>query len=337
MRARRCALAIAVGISLVRVAGAAEPERLAPGDHSRDIGFAGLARSFVLHLPPAATGGAPLPLVIAFHGGGGNAEGFQAYAGLDAVSDREGFAVVYPNGTSRAAADPSTLLPPRLRRLFTWNAGGCCGFAMDENVDDVAFARRVVSAVAELAPIDRARVYATGHSNGAMLAYRLAAEAADEIAAIAPVAGAMNLRAAFAPSRAVPVLHVHSVDDPRARYDGGETRSFAGIVVHHEPVMAGLRAWQERNGCSGPSRELERRRAPAASGAGEQTAVHLAATCPASAPVELWKLGGVGHGWPGETAGPLPERLVGPHGDVIDAAEEAWKFFARFGSPGAAR
>jgi polyhydroxybutyrate depolymerase len=76
---------------------------------------------------------------------------------------------------------------------------------MDEKVDDVDFARRVIESVAELARIDRARIYATGHSNGAMMAYRLAAEAADEIAAIAAVAGAMNLRGEFAPSRAVPV------------------------------------------------------------------------------------------------------------------------------------
>jgi hypothetical protein len=62
--------------------------------------------------------------VLAFHGGGGEAQGFKGYAGLDTVADREGFIVVYPNGTG--------VLP---RRLLTWNAGECCGYAMNQRVD----------------------------------------------------------------------------------------------------------------------------------------------------------------------------------------------------------
>ena len=68
-------------------------------------------------------------MVFAFHGGGGEAEGFKRYAGLDAVADREGLLVVYPNGTGIL-----------LRRLLTWNAGDCCGYAMNQRVDDVGFA-----------------------------------------------------------------------------------------------------------------------------------------------------------------------------------------------------
>jgi len=319
------ALGIALALSLASAAGA-EREPLAPGDHALPLPYKRVARSYVLHLPPAARGEAALPLVIAFHGGGGNAKGFQEYAGLDAVADREGFAVVYPNGTGRLAP-----------RFLTWNAGRFCGYSLDNKIDDVGFARRVIESVAAHAHIDRARVYATGHSNGAMMAYRLAAEAADEIAAIAPVAGAMNLRREFAPSRALPVLHIHSVDDPRARYAGGENKSIAGTLVHHEPVIAGLQQWEKRNGCGGAGKELERRSAPAPNGGGEQTAVHIAAGCPAGSAVELWKLSGVGHGWPGENPGPLPERVMGPHGNVISAADEIWRFFARFPAQPAVR
>ena len=313
-------LGIGLGM-LVASSALGERERapLAPGDYARPLSHKRLARSYVLHLPPAAAQEARLPLVIAFHGGGGNAEGFQAYAGLDSVADREGFAVVYPNGTGRLA-----------KRFLTFNAGGCCGWAMDNKVDDVGFALKVIDSVARLARIDRSRIYATGHSNGAMMAYRLAAEAADQIAAIAPVSGGMNLRREFAPSRAVPVLHIHSTTDPRALYAGGDNKSIGGLTVHHQPVIAGLQQWETRNGCGGPGTELERRTAPAPSGQGEHTAVHIAAACPARSPVELWKLSGPGHGWPGESAGPLPERVMGPHTNVIHAAEEIWSFFARF-------
>ena len=152
----------------------------------------GRARSYVLHVPLRQASG-PRPLLLAFHGGGGNGPGFQEYAGLDALADRDGWLVAYPNGTSRWFDE----------RLLTWNAGDCCGYAQAPTVDDVGFALAVIDDVARPRTADRRRVYATGHSNGAMLAYRLAAEAAERVAAIAPVAGAMSLE------------HVRSL---RARY-----------------------------------------------------------------------------------------------------------------------
>src|SRR5687767_1404970 len=102
---------------------------LAPGDHALSLQHGGRQRSYLLHVPRATESARSLPLVLAFHGGGGEAEGFKGYAGLDAVADREGFLVAYPNG--------SGLLP---RRLLTWNAGECCGYAMNQRVDDVGFA-----------------------------------------------------------------------------------------------------------------------------------------------------------------------------------------------------
>ncbi len=285
--------------------------RLAAGDHNIELEQGGNVRRYVLHLPPESGGGAPLALVLAFHGGGGNGPGFQDYAGLDAVADREGFAVAYPDGSGRSFE----------RRLLTWNAGGCCGHAQKIEADDVHFALAVIDDIARRAPLDRARVYASGHSNGAMLAYRLAAEAADRIAAVVAVAGAMNLTR-FEPALPVPVLHIHSVDDPRAPYAGG-TRSTFGRPIHHRSVESELVRWRERNGCRGEPRELERRE-----DAGH-TAVHLAWSCPESAPVELWRLSGPGHGWPGGRT-PLPERVIGPETEVISAAEEIWRFASRF-------
>jgi polyhydroxybutyrate depolymerase len=326
---------VCVSALSLAVAAPAFAERgpLPPGDHTRPLPYKRLSRGYVLHLPPAAAQPAPLPLVLAFHGGGGNAAGFQKYAGLDAVADREGFAVVYPDGTG-PFLNSSMPVPPALQRLFTWNAGRCCGWSMDEKIDDVGFSLRVVEAVEQVAHIDSARVYATGHSNGAMMAYRLAAEAADRIAAIVPVGGAMNLKQPFAPARAVPLLHIHSVSDPRAPFGGGDRESIAGVKVHHEPALAGLQLWEKRNGCNGKAKQLEQRSIPAPNGMGEHSALHIAAACPENAPVELWRLAGPGHGWPGDNPGPLPESVMGPHSNVISAAEEVWKFAKRFRLPG---
>jgi polyhydroxybutyrate depolymerase len=158
------------------------------------------------------------------------------------------------------------------------------------------------------------------------MAYRLAAEASDRIAAIAPVAGAMMLDA-FAPKRPVAVLHVHSVDDPRAAYAGGVTTTL-GREIRHRPVEDGLARWRERDGCPAEPEVRERRERDAASGTHTATLL-VHAPCAEGAEVRLWKLTGAGHGWPG--ADPvLPERVMGPRTDVISAADEVWAFLARF-------
>jgi len=276
----------------------------------------GVERSYLLHLPPDPRAGPALPLVLAFHGGGGNASGFERYSGLDAVADREHFAVVYPDGSGRLG-----------RRLLTWNAGSCCGPAQRDGADDVGFARALVADVSRLVPIDSHRVYATGHSNGAMMSYRLAAEAPELLAAIAPVSGAMNLER-FDPGLPVPVLHVHSVDDPRAPYGGGLGPPFP-LTNHrtlHKAVETELARWIARNGCPDEPVLLEERREEATG----HTARHLRwAPCTSGADVELWRLTGAGHGWPGGGSA-LPERLLGPKTKVIDAALEVWRFLSRF-------
>jgi polyhydroxybutyrate depolymerase len=292
---------------------------LSPGDHTFSIQHGGRSRSYILHVPRAASEGRALPIVLAFHGGGGEAEGYKGYAGLDAVADREGVLVVYPNG--------SGILP---RRLLTWNAGECCGYAMNQRVDDVGFAIAVLDDLARRTRVDARRVYATGHSNGAMMAHRLGAERADRITAIAPVAGAYNLDA-FAPARPVAVLQIHSVDDPRALYKGGLGPPFPGTNVRssHRPVEEGLERWRRYNGCSAPTRVAETRTGTAATGGATQTATLVVWDgCATGGRVAHWKLTGVGHTWPGNRRGELREELIGPPTTLVSAAEEVWKFFA---------
>jgi polyhydroxybutyrate depolymerase len=288
-----------------------------PGDHVFSLRHAGRSRTYILHVPSRTSG--PRPVVLALHGGGGDADGLKDYAGLDAVADREDFLVVYPNGTG-----------PLPRRLLTWNAGECCGYAMNQRVDDVGFAIAVLDDVSRRVSVDSRRVYATGHSNGAMMAYRLAAERAGRIAAIAPVAGAYNLEP-LAPERPVAVLHIHSVDDPRAIYNGGSGPPFPGTTVRssHRAVDAGLERWRRRNGCSPRTRVAERRNGTAATGGADQSATLLAwEGCPPGGQVSHWRLTGVGHGWPGTRLGARREEIAGPSTRLIIAADEIWAFFS---------
>jgi polyhydroxybutyrate depolymerase len=261
-------------------------------------------------------------VLLAFHGGGGNASGFQEYAELDVVADRERFLVVYPNGTG-----------PLPRRLLTWNAGdGCCGYAVQRAVDDVGFAAAVLDDLERRVAIDRRRVYATGHSNGGIMAHRLAAARPDLVAAIAPVAGSLDLRE-FAPARPVAVLQIHSVDDPRALYDGGLGPPFPGTDnrVMHQPVQAGLDKWIAANGCRARPDTLLVRHGTPGTRAAAQSATHLAwRSCRGGVEVAHWKLTVSGHAWPGDAPPPGSEALAGPQTSIIRAAEEVWDFVSRF-------
>ncbi len=300
--------------------GAPAIAQLGAGNHTFTLRHGRRAREFIVHMPPRTTG--PIPVLVAFHGGGGNAPGFQRSSGLDAVSDREGFVVVYPNGSG-----------PLANTLLTFNAGaGCCGYARNNNVDDVGFAVAVVEDLARRTPINRRRIYATGHSNGAMMSHRVAAERSDYFAAVAPVAGALDLTR-FAPTAPVPLLQIHSVDDPRALYEGGLGPTFPGTNsrVQHQSVKSGLDRWIAANGCGTSPDTLDRKVGAAGTRNAGITATKLVwRQCRGGAEVMHWKLTGSGHGWPGNAAPGGGEALVGQQTNIIVAAEEVWAFVSRF-------
>jgi len=286
----------------------------------------GRLRMYRLHIPPAVHEGRPLPLLLAFHGGGGNARQFEASSGLPQLARREGFLLVFPDGTGPLS-------------LHTWNGGGCCGSAASGEVDDVGFVGALLDDLARRTPMDPTRVYVTGHSNGGMMSYRLAMELGHRIAAAAPVGGAMMVEE-FRPVRPVPLLHIHSVDDPRALYRGGKGPSFpgTGVVVDHRPVEEGLARWRAANGCPAQPRigEVVRGR-PGSQGAGHTATLLRWEPCSSDAPVEHWRLTGAGHSWPGATGRGFREGVTGPRTDVILASVEVWSFLSRFRLPTAER
>jgi polyhydroxybutyrate depolymerase len=293
---------------------------LAPGDHEFSIRHDGLRRTYLVYIPPQAAAGGGLPVILNFHGGGSNAKTQKWYSRMDETAAREGFAAVYPNGTGGFAG-----------RLLTWNGGTCCGSAAARRVDDVGFALAVLDDLANRTGIDRTRVYATGLSNGSMMAYRLAAEASHRIAAVAGVAGAMTL-APFRPAHPMPVMHIHSVDDGRALYHGGLAPAFpwTNTRVLHPPVEAMLEKWLAHNGCPAKAEITAIVKGLSGAADAEHTATRYThAPCRAATEVVLWQLTGAGHVWPGGQQNFLP-LLLGSGTRVIDANNEMWAFFARF-------
>lgn len=269
----------------------------------------GRGRTYRLHVPADRDPSAPLALVVALHGGGGNGANLQAKIGLDAIADRESFLVAYPDGSGRLDD-----------YLLTWNAGNCCGYALDEQVDDTAFLRAMVADISRTYSIDSRRVYATGMSNGGMMSYRLACEAADLFAAVAPVAGALNLESCE-PSGPVSVLAIHGTADQHVLFEGGAP----AVTVDPHPrvdrsVHSALAYWAAQDGCA-----LEPTRAQAGA------VVHeVYPGCSAGLAVELIAVEGGGHAWPGAAE-------FSPQGDepsqAVNASEVIWAFFAAHPKP----
>jgi polyhydroxybutyrate depolymerase len=230
--------------SAARAATARNP---VPGDHWHQVVVApgAAARDYFVHVPTrSAATTAGWPVVVALHGAGSDARGMSRMTRLSEKADASGFLVAYPNGTPLASD-----------LLRTWNAGSCCGSAAAGNVDDVAFIAAVLDDLESRYPIDPSRVYLTGLSNGAMMAYRLASELSDRFAAVAAVAGGMAQTRAQ-PRRPVPLLHIHGDADEVASYHGGlGAHSVARWA--HQSVPQTIEAWVRANGCD-PTPEVDR-------------------------------------------------------------------------------
>ena len=203
----------------------------------------GRTRFYNIHIPDGYNGITPVPLVIALHGGGGNARSMEEKTGFSNLSDEKGFVIVYPEGTGRFK-----------HRFLTWNAGYCCGYALENNIDDVGFIKELIKTLEEKFNIDSNRIYITGHSNGAMLTYRVGAELSDIVAAIAPVAGAIpkNILNLSTPSKPVSVLVISGTDDPLIPWNGGDIK---GPFFHRNlgkvlSVPDSVAYWVAYNNCN---------------------------------------------------------------------------------------
>lgn len=274
-------------------------------------------RSVIVCTPAAPAPRAGWPLVLAFHGGQSHPEVMRRFSGLDALAAAGRAVVAYPAGSGSRPG------------LLTWNGGNCCGEAVADDSQDVAFTAAVVECLRGRLPIDSSRVHATGMSNGAMMAYRVAAELAGTIASVAPVAGPLALPS-VAPIRPVPVVHFHGTLDQFTPLGGGVGRRSVSRVTHR-PVLDGLLDFVRANGCDpacrrevvpcadeGLSIERFTWRQPgeAASDRAED----------GDGEVVFYRIEGGGHTWPGRQ----PDSFyLGRSAISLDACRIMWEFFVR--------
>ena len=256
------------------------------------------ARTALLHLPAILDPGRKYPLVLGLHGGLGNAKGYVEHSQLFVKGERAGFIVVCPEGTPVL----------RIGDHRVWNSGPEYATAT-RNADDLSFTKGLIGKIRAQYPIDPKRIYVTGFSNGAQMAYRLALELPD-VAAIAPMSGA-RLAGDLRPSHPIPLLHIHGTADGYYPIEGGRGPYSIGRTPH-VPVASVIAEWSRFNAVTVPARLVVQD--------GWEAEFH-----DGPAPVVLIRVLGMGH----QIAGGRDDRL--PHQTMRsepDAVAMALSFFA---------
>jgi polyhydroxybutyrate depolymerase len=265
-----------------------------PGDSRLSIRSGGLNRTFLVHLAPSY-GNQPQPLVINYHGYSGNAQDSAQHTNMSVEADKAGFILVFPQGVDS---------PP------SWNAG-IGAFGPTGDADDVQFTRDLISYFEHNYCIDAHRIYATGYSLGGGMAYRIACELSNQIAAFATVAGAFyRLPGGCNPSRPVPVLEIHGQADRYAPYDGNPYMGMAAVQVF-------LNFWLAHNNCNATNEVIFQK--------SDVTAIAWP-HCASGSVVEHYRISDGGHTWPGSS----PNPGLGYTTHTIDANVVIWNFFSQF-------
>jgi polyhydroxybutyrate depolymerase len=286
-----------------------------PADtEDRSLEHNGKTRAYRLHVPSSASAkGEPVPLVIVLHGAGANGKITEALTGFTRLGDRHTFAVAYPDGLAG------------LWRFWEGNRPVLAG--RPARSDDVGFIESLIANLVKEEIADPRRVYVTGISNGAYMSNRLACDLADQIAAIAPVAGTIvrAMTESLKPLRPMPVIYFHGSDDKIVGIDGIDIFTRQPMSFSASELVAW---WARNNGCAEPpivdslndkvvDGTTVERRAFAVNGAG--------------APVVYYHIHGGGHTWPDGSF--QPEALLGKTCHDISASELIWQFFSQHQLP----
>ena len=281
--------------------GECSRDDMAPGSSHDCVVPDWLDRSFSIDVPASWNGSAALPIIVLFHGGGGNRQTANKTTcpGGDedsakcfvAMANARGYAVVLPDGTGTRP----------LRGVRTWNGGGgnelqcTSGGACKARVDDFRYFGDLLAATSAAIPIDDKRVYLTGISNGGAMAHRLACEAPERVAAIVGVSGLNEFADDGGPCDArVPVRQIHGTADPCWPYDGGAKACLQDDGEPKTSVATTMEGWRLRNGC-GPT-PADGARGERDPNDGTMLVTKTWPNCPAA--TELLTVIGGGHTWP---------------------------------------
>jgi polyhydroxybutyrate depolymerase len=296
-------------------AGKTNSVAMAPHTQRHVLLHMGKPRTYTVYTPASVRPDDPAPVILAFHGFRGNGLRMMYFTRLNTLADREGVIVVYPDAI-----------------LDRWHTRSG---TYDVTPEDVTFVQAMIVDLKKTHTIDNRRIYATGISNGGFFTQRLACELSDEIAAFAPVAATMGkpLKESCHPTRPIPILMFHGLDDPVVTWDGQIKKvrdSFSDAVILSVPETDLF--WRNQNGCAPePTATILPDVNP---NDGTRVRRIVYASCQDDAEVIQVVIDRGGHTWPGGESGGLPvQAVLGKTSEDIEANREMWAFFQKHPLP----
>ncbi|MDQ7012183.1 MAG: PHB depolymerase family esterase [Mariprofundaceae bacterium] len=297
------------------------PPVMAEGMQKSVMSFQGAEREYYVHLPPGYDGRHTVPVVLVFHGGGGNARQIARHSDFTRLADQYGFIVVYPQAVDKH-----------------WNDGRNSEKFQkhDVHINDVAWIEALIGRIGEKYAVDGKRMYAVGISNGGMFCQRLAIEAGRYFAANASIAAQIpEPRAGSGPASPVSVLMINGTKDPIIPYQGGEivlrlfprlkksgAHAGRGRVISTDDTV---RFWLGHHGIDTGAESVMLADRDQSDGSTVERSEWINAETGVS--VVLYRVIGGGHTWPGSRQF-LPVSIAGHTNRDMDASEEIWRFFA---------
>ncbi len=263
--------------------------------------YGGVERTYRLYIPATYNPTQAVPLLFNLHGYGSNNIEQELYGDFRAIADTAGFIIAHPNGTLDFTGTRH------------WNTFGT------STVDDTGFLSALIDTISAGYNIDHDRVYSTGMSNGGFMSYELACFLSDRIAAVASVTGSMiwSRLNACDPQHPTPVMQIHGTADATVPYNGS---------AFFVPVDTLVERWVTFNNCLPdpqiiPVPDIN----PNDGCTAEQ---HIFGNGDNDASVELFKVLGGGHSWPGA---PININITNMD---FSASVEIWRFVSQYSLDG---
>jgi polyhydroxybutyrate depolymerase len=272
---------------------------------------AGHLGDYVAITPGRTVHAPPLPVIIDLHGWSESAAVQTAASGWGAYGMTHGFMTVTPEIHYAVPHWDVTL-----------------------GSHDLAYLAALMTHLERTSCLDERRIFVTGYSDGAFMTSSVACQLASRVAAVGMVAG-IESPTHCRPTRPVPAVAFHGTADPYVAYGGGQgpkalalpAADGSGKTLGQEesqttmprlpPIPATTAAWAARNHCN-PR--------PAVTAVARGVTL-LRYACPKNATVELYRITGGGHAWPGSTFTASISSAVGFTTMAIDADAIMWHFF----------
>jgi polyhydroxybutyrate depolymerase len=271
----------------------------------------GLTRTGIVYLPADYDAMADYPLLVLLHGGAGDGLKVLDQTGFRAAADAHKIIVAAPDGVAH-----------------NWNDGRGTTDAELQGVDDVGFMRALVAQMIYDYPVMLGRSYAAGVSNGGIMCFRLACEAADVFAAVCPVVASIAADVNGAPAEPIGIMCIQGTADPFIPIDGGDTHHKTFSNLGDGGIVDSAKATRTRfAGANGCKRIAQVTKPAPTVNDGTKVTTYKHLDCASGVAVEYHIVDGMGHCWP-----PYPPEKVllsGKTSGNLDATALICDFIAR--------